>query len=147
MSIRSSKKKCSVLKRRWAFIFFLICSLPQSMTGRFSLGQNILLSFIRSVLWLIAFSYIHIKNWNCFRKQRSTSLVNCLSFLKLSIFLTLSFLCIFWCNRATEVIGCLRLYDEYCRPLKRMPCRTAKSTHFIQKMNMCVCGGESFKCS
>ena len=121
------RKKSSVLQRKWAFISFLIHSLPWGVIRRFSPGQSIPLKFIHSVLWLIAFSHNHIKNWYCFRKQHSTSLVNCLSFLKQSELLLLSFLCIFWCNRGAKAIDCFRLSDGYWGPLNSVLCRTTES--------------------
>ena len=79
--------------------------------GRFSSGERITLNFIHSVLWKIAFSHDHIKDWYCFRKQLFASPVNCVSLLKQSELLVLSFLCILCCNRGTKAIDCFRLSD------------------------------------
>lgn len=105
------------------------------MIGRFSPGQSIPLNFIHSVLWLIAFSHNHIEDWYCFRKQHSTSLVNCgVSFLKQSELLVLSFLCIFWCNRGTKAIDCFRLSDGYWGPFNIMLCKTTESDSELTKV-------------
>lgn len=124
----------SVLQRKWAFISFHVCSFPRGVIERFSLGKNISLNFIHFVLWLIAFPYNHTKNWYCFRKQHSTSLVSCLSFLKQSELLTLSVLCIFWRNRGIQAINCFRLYDWYWGSLNRMLCETTGSDSEFTKV-------------